>query len=413
MPASHPHLIVSDLTRLTNEATNWEIQMLRSGRTTAADRLARRLLRAWRSQHHAEAAKVEPAAERRADRIAAALDIVRRIEEVEPTLPATAQARTFLNVDRVVQRQDLTPVLDQMVPAPLQGPWEPDGVGVRRLSAPMAADVVVLAKFDLGEQAKLRAGYGQSRRSLAVQPVRPNGTCGITNSVRAHEIVSRYAPHLIPTMLGHGEIDDGLRYLVEEWVDGQPLVTSQRLAEHAPQLLEGLSLVHEGYGVTSHSVTKAWGSSFDAQWQAVRDAEIVPGHVGEAVADLIRADRWVRVSWTHGDLVASNVMSTPGGSKIIDWEYAGERPLMTDAAKVHLFAADKEPLLDLLLAEWGQRLAHNGYSAAEELALVHAKSLTRAPARMAGLAGHTRSGVFASQVARQAGLLADVLARTG
>ncbi|WP_256842267.1 phosphotransferase [Ornithinimicrobium cryptoxanthini] len=381
---------------------------MRNRTSALVKRLGKRVIGDWRPGRAAP----PPAPRSRADRVAEALDVVRRIEEVEPTLPAPTDLATFHTIDRVVRRPLLDPALMTMMPKSLRGTWA-EGRGFEQTSAAIAADVIVLAKFDLGEQVKLRAGYGQARRSLAVQPVGPDGICGVTNSVRAHEVVSRYAPELMPTMLGHGELDDGLRYLVEEWVQGEPLMTSERLAEHATWLLEGLGRVHEGYGVSGRPVTELWGVGFGDQWQRVREADLVPDHVGAAVAELIAADRRVRMSWAHGDLVASNVMSTPDGPKVIDWEHAGERPVMHDAAKLHLFAADKHLLLPLLLAEWGHQPASDGYTAAEELALVHAKFLVRAPVRMAELAGHRRSGVYASQVTTQAGLLEDVLENVG
>lgn len=381
---------------------------MRTRTTALVKRLGHKILGGWRPGR----AAAPPAPKSRAERVAEALDVVRRVEEVEPTLPATADLSTFRSIDRVVRRPRLDPALMTMIPRSLRGTWAEDS-GFEQTSAAIAADVIVLAKFDLGERVKLRAGYGEARRSLAVQPVGPDGVCGVTNSVRAHEIVGRYAPDLMPTMLGHGELDDGLRYLVEEWLHGEPLMTAGRLAEHTAWLLEGLGRVHEGYGVSTRAVTDLWGVGFGAQWQRVREGDLVPDHVGAAVAELIAADRRMRMSFAHGDLVASNVMSTPDGPKVIDWEHAGERPVMHDAVKLHLFAADKQPLLPLLLGEWGHPLVHDGYTAAEELALVHAKFLVRAPVRMAELAGHRRSGVYARQVTTQAGLLKDVLDNVG
>lgn len=370
--------------------------------------LGRRAMGDWRPGR----AVAPPAPSSRADRVAEALDVVRRIEQMESALPATTDLATFHSLDRVVHRPLFDPALMTMMPKSLRKAWAEEW-DFEETSAAIAADVVVLAKFDLGVQVKLRAGYGEARRSLAVQPVGPDGISGVTNSVRAHAIVSRYAPDLMPKMLSHGELDNGPRYLVEEWIDGEPLMTSRRLAEHTAWLLEGLGRVHEGYGVTARPVTELWGVGFADQWRSVRAADLVPDHVGAAVAELIAADRRVRMSWAHGDLVASNVMSTPDGPKVIDWEHAGERPVMHDAAKLHLFAADKQLLLPLLLAEWEQQRSRDGYTAAEELALVHAKFLVRAPVRMAELAGHRRSGVYARQVTTQARLLEDVLENVG
>lgn len=182
------------------------------------------------------------------------------------------------------------------------------------------------------------------------------------------------------------------------------------MAAHLAQILEGMDQVHRGYGIHTARLSALWGR-FAAQWQAVRDAGLVSAEVADSVAELIAQDRRLRVSWSHGDLVASNIMATAEGVTIIDWEHATERPIMHDAAKLHQFTADKEPLLDLLLAEWGRTAATGGYRPAEELALLHARFLCRAPTRMAELAGHQRSRLYARQVTRQVDLLTQTLAR--
>lgn len=348
--------------------------------------------------------------QRQGDRVAAALSVMEHLEAAEPALPTTARSVEFLTLDRAVRRPEIPDRLRTMLPAPLRGEWDESQATVHRLSAPIAADVLVLAKFDLSEQVKFRAAYGTARCSVAVQPDRPNGTSGIVAAVRSHEIVHRYAPGLIPPMLGHGSVGPGQRYLVEHWVDGTPLTTSERMAAHLAQILEGMDQVHRGYGIHTARLSALWGR-FAAQWQAVRDAGLVSAEVADSVAELIAQDRRLRVSWSHGDLVASNIMATAEGVTIIDWEHATERPIMHDAAKLHQFTADKEPLLDLLLAEWGRTAATGGYRPAEELALLHARFLCRAPTRMAELAGHQRSGLYARQVTRQVDLLTQTLAR--
>lgn len=347
------------------------------------------------------------------DRAAVALEVLRQIERREPALPTAREPREFLVRDRAVRRPGPPDDLRTMLPAPLRGEWDHTQPDLRRVTARVAADVIVRAKFDLGEQVKLRAAYGTQRRTVAVQPVRPNGTCGITNAVRAHEVVNRYAPGLVPVMRGHGEVGPGLRYLVEDWVDGVPVANSQRMAEKMSFILEGLDRVHEGYGVHTTRASEIWPAGFREQWQSVREAELVPVDVGDWVAGLLAADKLLRVSWSHGDLVASNVLGTDDGVVLIDWEHSGERPLMHDAAKLHLFAADKDALLGTLLVEWGGSEDSGGYTPAEELALVHARFLARAPVRMAELAGHKRQGVYARQVKRQVGRLADVLELAG
>lgn len=346
--------------------------------------------------------------QRQGDRVGAALSVLERLEAAEPALPNTVRPVEFLALDRAVRRPEIADHLRTMLPEPLRGDWDESRATVHRISAPISADVVVLAKFDLSEQVKFRAAYGAAQCSVAVQPDRKDGTSGIAAAVRSHEIVHRYAPGLIPPMLGHGAADSGQRYLVERWVDGTPLTTSERMAAHLAQVLEGLDQVHRGYGIHTSRPSALW-RRFAEQWQAVRDAGLVPTDVGDRVAALIAADRLLRVSWSHGDLVASNIMATDQHVTIIDWEHATERPIMHDAAKLHQFTADKEPLLEVLLAEWGRKAGPGGYRPQEELALLHARFLCRAPSRMAELAGHRRSGLYARQVARQVTLLTQTL----
>lgn len=345
------------------------------------------------------------------DRAGEALGVLREIEAREPSLPGADTLRDFLTLDRVIRRPQLDDRLRTMLPAGLQDDAQFTEQDVSTISAPVAADVVVLAKFDLSEQVKLRAAYGDASRTVAVQPDRANGTSGIGSAVLSYEIVARYSRGLAPELLGHGEVSTGQRYLVEDWVEGTPLTTSERMAQMLPQIVEGLHRVHRGYGVRTASVHRAWGRNFGDRWQEVVRAELVSTETGSRVQALIDADRAVRVSWSHGDLVASNVLDAAGTVVIIDWEHSRVRPLVHDAAKLHQFTADKAPLLELLLAEWGKPQAPGGYTVAEELALMHARFLTRAPSRMVELAGHKRLGIYARQVARQAALLDDVLER--
>lgn len=337
--------------------------------------------------------------------------MLRELEARESSLPRAKRPGDFLGLDRAILRPEMDVELASMLPDGLQVPWPVEDSRVARLSAQVAADLLVLAKFDLSQEVKFRAAYASVGRTVAVQPVRSDGTCGVTNAVRSHEIVDRYAPGLMPVLRSHGELRSGLRYLVEDWVDGAPLVTALRMAQELPHLVEGLSQIHQGYGVHATRLTERW-RGFGQKWQTVREVGLVPDVMGEQVAALIAADQRLRVSWSHGEFVASNVLGTEEGPVIIDWEHAAERPIMHDAARLHQFTAGKDSLLDLLLAEWGDQVAEGGYTPAEELAVMHARFLISAPSRMAELAGHQRQGIYARQVKRQVALLGDVLERT-
>lgn len=345
---------------------------------------------------------------RQAARLDTALALVSAVETSGSPLPATRTPAELLALDRVARRPDLPSSLAHLVPPALRGSWE-GREEVRRLRVPVAADAVVLAKFDLGPRVKLRAGYAASGLALAVQPGGADGTSGVTRAARSAEVVNRHAPGLAPTLRATGTLDGGYDWLVEDWVDGEPLVSDRRLAAHLDPLLERLGAVHRGHGIREARPSELWGDTFLQQWSTVREEGLVGNELGEAVARLVGADRSVRVSWTHGDLAASNVFLTGDDLVVIDWEHAAERPVMYDGARLHLFAADPPRTVDRLREVWGRGRSAVACTPEEELALLHARVVCHAPRRLARLAGHPRRAVYVRQLARQTGLLAGLL----
>ncbi|WP_122261089.1 phosphotransferase family protein [Ornithinimicrobium cerasi] len=341
-------------------------------------------------------------------RVEEALAAVGAVEASDAGLPATTSPVALLALDRVVRRPDLPARLTHLVPASLRGSWE-GRAGVRPLEAPVAADAVVLAKFDLGSRVKLRAGYAEAGLALAVQPRRADGTSGVTGAARSAEMVNRHVPGLAPTLHAVGTLDGGYDWLVEDWVEGEPLVSDHRLAAHLDPLLERLAELHRGHGVRHARPAEVWGESFLQQWGTVRDEGLVSDAVGGAVARLVAADRLLRVSWTHGDLAASNVLLTDRGLVVIDWEHAAERPVMYDGARLHLFAADPARTVGRIRALWGGEPARSTYPPEQELAILHARLVCNAPRRLARLADHPRREIYVRQLARQTDLLAGLL----
>lgn len=311
-------------------------------------------------------------------------------------------------MDRVLRRPDLPPLLTHLVPASLRGSWE-NRQDVRRLALPLAADAVVLAKLDLGARVKLRAGYASAGLGVAVHPAGRQGTSGATRAARSYGIISQHASGLAPVLRGVGELPGGYHYLAEDWVQGRPLVSGQRLADALEPLLAALTQIHAGYGVQLRRASELW-PHFPAQWGAVRDTGVVDDSLYTSLAALLGQDREVRVSWTHGDLAPSNIFTTAHGLVLIDWEQAGERPIMFDGARIHLFAAQPRRTQQLLTDVWDcDRTTAGGYHPSEELALLHARLLSDAPARLTRMTGHPRLDTYRRQLDRQAGLLADLL----
>lgn len=325
-------------------------------------------------------------------RVQVALDAVAMIEAIEPSLPTATAPVTLWARGRVARRAEVDPGVATLVPPSQRRGWEPGG-DHRSVEAAVAADVVVLGKFDVGEQPKLRAAYGAGRRTLAARPPSSSGVCGITRTVEALRAVQEHAPGLAPELLGHGRVPDGLPYVVEAWVDGETLRSATALADAAPQILKGLGRLHRGHGVEAVPLTTHWGDGFAERWEATRATGIVPDDLGRWVADLIARDLPLHRSWTHGDLVASNVVRTADGIVLVDWEHSFEAPVMNDGAKLHLFAERPQATMEAVLGALE--------AAPEELALCHAQLISQYPRRHAALRDHGRAEVYERQVARQ------------
>lgn len=331
-----------------------------------------------------------------------------RVERADRALPASFRSATYWVRERVVRRPQLPVTAERLIPAPQRSGWGPDADGVQELTARLRADVLVMAKFDIQTAVKLRAAYTHDGLTLAIQPPAATGLNGIQRAVQAHSIVEHHAPGLMPALVSHGELSRGLPYLVERWLDGRSLTSAAQLDEAAPEILAGLSAVHAGYGVRRIPLSAHHQSSRVARWADVLQTGIIPSELGSWVSHLLERNHGLRWSWSHGDMVASNVLRTPTGIALVDWEHSGEWPIMRDAAKLHLYAGDPERTLGLVLSTFHDSASKSSYTPAEELALSHMEMLLRYPVRSRKLAGHARSAIYERQVARQVERLAQV-----
>lgn len=342
------------------------------------------------------------------DRLSAALVLVGEAEAAVDLLPGQREPVTFWGRSRVLRRPEVPELVAGMIPHQERSGWAAGAQGVRELSARCAADLVVMAKFDLGDEIKLRAAYAEPRLTLAVQPPAGNGVDGMARVVRAHEVVSAHAPHLMAPVLAHGTLPGGTPYVVERWLEGEMLLSGKRLAPAVPEIVAGLAAVHRGHGVTWVRAAEQW-PLFAGRWVKTCESGLVPDPLARWIGDLVARDGFVRRSWVHGDLAASNILQTPDGIVLIDWEHSREAPIMNDAAKLHLFTAEPDQTLATLLEGLAGDPEPGGYTPAEELALAHAQMLNHHPERRARLADHPRLPVYDKQVRKQLTRLTQVM----
>lgn len=360
-------------------------------------------------------ADLGPAVDR--DRVLAALGVVSRIEGIEPVLPVQTEAVPFWVRGHVVRRPNIRPRILKLIPPQHRDGWWADAPDVAVVDAPVAADAVVLGKFDLAAQPKLRAAYADGRLSLAVRPTLPGGTDGIARSAEGMAIVARHVPSLAPALLAHGTLPDGLSYLVEAWSRGKPLVTAVDLADAVDEILHGLAQVQRGHGLSWVHVSEHWGDLLGRRWLETVGTGIVSPELAEWVDGLLATDGALRGSRIHGDLVASNVLKRKSGVVLVDWEYSAEAPIMIDAAKLHLFSARPEETLRAVLEIFGPEHRDSGdpptgaYDPVEELGLAHAQLISRYPQRREALRGHRRAEIYERQIRRQLDRLEQVRER--
>lgn len=255
------------------------------------------------------------------------------------------------------------------------------------LTAPVAADAVVIGKFDRGRQVRMRAFYAEDGLSARVQAAsrHPGGQHGVSRSVRAAQVVGAHRPLLIPSMVDHGTVFAGrTAYLVEETVEGRTPGSPEEVAEVMPVVAEELAVVQRATGITAERFSAVVPAAFGERWRGVVTDGHVPPKLAARLDRLIARDDRLEVSFTHGDLVSSNVLRVDGRVVLIDWEYAGVRPIAFDLAKIHVNAGPAGPATELLDAALRGTVGHRPghYSLVEQLTLAHVTVLSRLEARM-------------------------------
>lgn len=283
------------------------------------------------------------------------------------------------------------------------------------VTAPVRADAVVIGKYDHGRQARMRGFYGEEQVSVRVQAGsrEPGRSHGVSRSVRAAELVAAHCPGLAPALRDHGSVFGGrTAYLVEQIVDGAVPVGKDGVLAALTAVARDLGSVQRAVGLEPRRLSSVLPADFPEHWQAVVEDGLVPPDSAAAVDRLVARDDNLDVSFTHGDLVATNILRVPGGVILVDWEFAGFAPVAFDLAKLHINAGPPGPAVDLLdrtlKGAVGHRRGH--YTLAEQLLLGHVEVISRLERRMSKARRTRRVPQLQRQTRRRVRALGELLA---
>ncbi|MBD8063068.1 phosphotransferase [Oceanitalea stevensii] len=310
-----------------------------------------------------------------------ALGALAVVERRSPALPVAVRWRRLEATGAVAHGVPPHPGLPAgVVPAAAEAEAVP-------VTAPVAADAVLIGKFDRGRQVRMRSFYAEEALCARIQAGsrHPEREHGVSRSVRAAQLVAAHRPGLAPAMRDHGTLFSGrTAYLVEEVVEGRTPRTPAEVAATMTVVAAELMVLQEAVGVTSRPLSAVVNPAFHERWRGVVEDGHVPPKLAARVDRLIARDELLEVSFTHGDLVSSNVLRVGDRVVLIDWEYAGTRPVAFDLAKMHVNAGPAGPALERLDDALDGTVGHASghYSLAEQLTLAHVVVLSRLEARM-------------------------------
>ena len=275
--------------------------------------------------------------------------------------------------------------------------------------ARVRAEAVLIGKFDVQSEVRLRAFYPTTNSTIRYQAGGPNN--GIVRTVTAYNHVKDYAPSLMPKVYDHGSILDGRgAYLLEEMVLGETATRSQ-LEDIIVPLTSQLHAVHQGVGITSKSASEALGSRHMSRWKEFTELRELDQGLVRAVDKLHTRNALLEVSLTHGDLVNSNILVTGDNFFLVDWEWFSIKPIAFDMGKMISNVSN----IDRTLADMHEGLgSHIGtktdfYSFREQVALALVQTLTFYKRQLVKARKAKRTGALERQTVKRLSALKKLL----
>lgn len=275
--------------------------------------------------------------------------------------------------------------------------------------ARVRAESVLIGKFDVEAEVRLRAFYPKQGLSIRYQTGGQRN--GIIQTVNAHNRVHPHAPDLMPTVYEHGTILDGQgAYLIEDTVVGETATRSQ-LEQLIVPLATRLSRVHQGVGITEKPLSKIVGGMYRKRWSTFVAAQQIDPQLDQTIHRLIDRNDLLEVSLTHGDLVNSNILVSDNGFVLVDWEFSAMKPIAFDMAKMIINVSDIDTIVDAMQTGLGGAIGTKAgyYSFREQIALALVLTLSWHKNHAAKAKIAKRKDALQRQTAKRVGALRHLL----
>lgn len=243
-----------------------------------------------------------------------------------------------------------------------------------------SADGVLIGKFDVGHEVRMRAFYLDDGLTARFQS--GGKVNGISRSLEAFRALARQQPGLMPGIVDNGHTPSGA-YLVEQTLPGRPARPWQ-LSKFAGAIADRLITAQAAHGIDKARLSTIVHRDFLNRWHAAAELIDLSAGIRSTVVALVARDHQLDVSMIHGDLVASNVLISDDDFSLIDWEYATSGPIAFDLAKLEINADRPNDVRRAVLTALEGRLGTQagGYTVREQLALGHVQVISWHAARL-------------------------------
>jgi len=324
-----------------------------------------------------------------------------RIERQSEVLPQP-RYQPFWQRDRRLRRlgaAGLPPALD-VLPA-----------GGRLVVVKTAAAYVETSKLSTPDDLRFRAFYGETTPvTLKAAWETPSKPSRIGREVSARTQLPALQRLRIPELHDHGQ-HDTIGFLVEAMVPGV-VPAREEQPDHVDHVLSG---VEELYLATAREQARS-GLAGSAAWDRARaflsETRWARGWLPrqtllQAATDLVHADPPLAAAMTHGDLVWSNILIDDDRIGLVDWEWAGPRPVASDIAKLLAPVPDRLRLIGRLDELSRQLGVHTPFAAQWALALVRSAASATHRIEVAKAAGRENAAI--GRARKQVGMLSEQL----